>query len=387
MRSFDLSDLLGSPREDVLSVALDVDPKKPEHQTTHPAWRTWLRDALRDLAASLPDEPRAAVEERTREILRFVEGEHPQGRGLAVFAGRDLWRVFVLPISLRNHVSYGRPDVLPLLWAMDEYEPYAILAVSRERARLLLAYLGGTVMVEADALYLDVNEWRFKAGRTPTFTKATGTGSTRGAQRDTYDARVDDHRRRFWSRAADAAGRYLEESGIARLVICGPNEAAHAVRDLLPSKAKDAVVAIVPIPDDADTAEIHRRSLPAALAEEHRRDRELVDLLTRTPAAPEAVIGVREVLGAAAREQLLTLVVDRDLEVEVGRCLRCDTIHADPAPTCPICGGSVVAVPLAQVTPLLARRTGARLEFVADEAGERLRRFGGIGGILRYQVR
>jgi len=127
MRSFDLRDLLGSPREDILSVALDVDPRKPEHQTTPPAWRIWLRDAFRDLAGSLPDERRAAVEEQTREILRFVEQDRPKGRGLAMFAGPDLWRVFVLPGPLRNHVAFGRPDVLPLLWAMDEYEPYAIL--------------------------------------------------------------------------------------------------------------------------------------------------------------------------------------------------------------------------------------------------------------------
>ena len=259
--------------------------------------------------------------------------------------------------------------------------------MSRERARPLLAYLGGTVLAEADALDLDVNDWRFKSGRTPTFTKATGTGATRGAQRDTYEARVDDHRRRFWSGGSEAAGRYLEESGITRLIICGPNEAAHAVRDLLPPKAKDALVAIVPIPDDADATEIHRRSLATALAEEHRRDRELVDRLTASPRAPEIVVGVREVLDAAAREQLLTIVVDRDLETEVGRCLRCDTIHADTSPTCRICGGPVVAVALAQVTPLLAGRTGARLEFVAGEAGEILRGFGGIGGILRYQVR
>jgi hypothetical protein len=386
MRSFDLSDLLAAPREDVLSIALDVDPTKPEHRAAHPAWRTWLRGALRDLTAALPAEQRAMAEVRVRDVLQYVQRERPRGRGLAMFAGEDLWRVFALPVPLRNHVAYGRPDVLPLLWAMDEYEPYAILAVSRERAQILLAYLGGTAVAETQALDLDVNEWRFKSGRTPTFTKAAGTGATRGAQRDTFDAKVDDHRQRFWSGAADAAGRYLEESGISRLVICGPIEAAHAVRDHLSSKAQNALVAIIPIPDDAGVEEIHRRSLAAALAEEHRRDRELVDLLTRTPAAPDAVVGVRNVLAAVSREQLQTLVVDRDLDIEVGRCLRCDTIHADAVPACPICGGPVAATPLAQVTPLLARRTGARLEFVAGEDGERLRRVGGIGGLLRYRV-
>lgn len=386
LRSADLSDLLHSPREDVLSVALDVDPTKLEHQTTPPAWRTWLRDQLRALAAALPDAGRAAVEAQGRKILRVVEHDRPRGRGLAMFAGTDLWRVFVLPVPLRNHVAYGRPDVLPLLWAMDEYEPYAILAVSRERARLLLAYLGGTAMVGADALDLDVSNWRFMSGRPPTFTKATGTGATRGAQRDTFEARMDDHRRRFWSGAAEAAARYLEESGVRRLVICGPNEAAHAARESLPARTRSALVAIVPIPDDADAEEIHRRSLPAALQEEHRRDRELVAQLVRRPAAPDVVVGLGSVLAAASREQLLTLIVDPGLDLDVGRCLRCDTVHPVVTPTCPVCGGTVVTMPLAQVMPLLARRTGAHLEFVTGDAAALLRPVGGIGGILRYQV-
>ena len=52
----------------------------------------------------------------------------------------------MLPVPLRHHVAYGRPDVLPLLWAMDEYQPYAILAVTRERARLL----GGTCTIDRE---------------------------------------------------------------------------------------------------------------------------------------------------------------------------------------------------------------------------------------------
>jgi hypothetical protein len=386
LMQLDVTDLLGMERDDVLSVALDVDPTKPEHQDEHPAWRTWLRGALRDLAASVPDAQRKGAEARAEEVLGFLERERPQGRGLAIFAGTDLWRVLVLPVPLRNHAAYGRPEVLPVLWAMDEYEPYAILAVSRERARLLVAYLGGTAVAASDVLELDMTEWRFKSGRPPTFRKATGTGASRGAQRDTHEARVADHRRRFWAGAADAAGRYLEDTAIERLVICGPQEAAHAVRDLLAPAARDAVVAVVPVPDDADPTEIHRRTLPVALAEERRRDRELVDHLTHTPPSPDVVVGVREVLGAAAREQLLTIAVDRDVDVTVGRCRQCGTIQADPAPPCAVCGGLVAPVPLAQVTPLLARRTGARLELVAGEDAERLRRCGGIGGILRYRV-
>src|SRR5690242_9650559 len=47
MTSFEgLSGLLKNERRDVLSVALDLDPTKTEHQSPHPAYRTWLREAF-----------------------------------------------------------------------------------------------------------------------------------------------------------------------------------------------------------------------------------------------------------------------------------------------------------------------------------------------------
>jgi len=110
----DVSDLLNSPRRDVLSIALDVDPTKPENQAEPPAYRIWLRNELRALLDQLPKDERKRIKEIIGRVEAFIEQERPQGRGLAIFAADDLWRVHVLPVPLRNLVRFGRPDVLPL---------------------------------------------------------------------------------------------------------------------------------------------------------------------------------------------------------------------------------------------------------------------------------
>ncbi len=176
LRAVDLADLIETDRSDVLSVSLDINPSKPEHQGKNPAYRIWLRNALRQTLEAIPKDAHRGADELAQRILHHVETDRPRGRGLAMFAAPGLWREFVLPVPLPNRTQYGRPDVVPVLWAVDEYEPYAILAVDREHARILIAYLGRTTTVDEETLELDTRDWRFKAGRQPSFTGRGGMG-------------------------------------------------------------------------------------------------------------------------------------------------------------------------------------------------------------------
>lgn len=233
----------------------------------------------------------------------------PTGRGLAIFAGPDLWRQFVLPFPLPSRVTYGRPDLIPLLWALDEYERYAILVVDREHARILVTSLGRARVVEEEVLELDTSDWHFKSGRQPTFTKATGTGASRGTQRDTFVARVEDHVRRFWQGAAEAAGRWVDELQVRRLIIGGQEEAANAVQEMLPEPARRKVVALVPLPAHADVPVIRERTLPVALAEERRRDTDLVSrVLAEASTKSGGVVGRGATIKALQEGQALTVV-------------------------------------------------------------------------------
>jgi peptide subunit release factor 1 (eRF1) len=385
LRPQDLGDLAETDRRDVISVYLDVDATKPENQAASPAYVIWLRNALRETVDRLFEDKRRVADEPAMAVLRFVESMKPEGRGLAIFAAPNLWRHFLLPFPLPNRVAYGLPDLIPLLWAMDEYEPYAVLVVDREHARILVTSVGGARVVEEEELELDTSDWRFKAGRQPSFTKATGTGASRGTQRDTFVARVDDHVRRFWLGAAEAAARRLDELQIRRLIIGGQEEAAGAVREMLPEPARGKVVGIVPLPAHAELPVIRERTLPVALEEERRRDTELVArVLEGATARSGGVLGKVATVEALQEGQALTVIAHRDLAGEVWQCTQCQFVSGRAVERCPACGGSVEALPLAQALPLLARRGGAGIEFVGEEAGAGLRPHDGLGAILRY---
>lgn len=387
LRLLDLSDLMEMSREDVLSASVDIDPTKAEHQRNPPAYLIWLRHALKAITEDLPRSARYQARDASQRMLDVIEQTPPVGRGVAFYAAPDLWRSYVLPVPLPNRVRYGRPDVLPVLWAIDEYEPHAILAVDREHARIIQAYLGRSVVVEKQALWLNTWQWRFAMGRPTTSTRKVGIGVGRGPQRDDFEDRVEDHVRRFFAGAAEATNRFLEESKIARLIIGGPEEAASGVRDHLPKASRDRLVGVVQLPGRAEPAEIQARTLPVALAEEGRRKAELVETLLGAAAAatPGGVVGLAHTLEALQAQQAQIVVVDRDLETAVWRCQRCGYAMAEAADACPVCGGGVERLTVPEVLPILVRRNRARIELVTREASARLP--GRIGALLRYVVR
>ncbi len=382
--SREIDQLAALNRQDVLSVALDVDSTKSDHQRANPAYRIWLRRALADIAQQVPRERRSEVGGLIDRILTRVD-DHRHGRGLAIFAAPDFWREYVLPFPLPDRVHYGRLDLLPLLWALDEYEPYAILAADRERVRLIVAFLGQADVVDQEVLTLDTTAWRTTSGRPPTFTRRTGTGAGRGAQRDTFDARVNEQERRFWHTAAEVASKTLQDLGISRLIIAGPSEATAAVTGLLADDGAVQVVAVVPAPPHAGVMELRDLTLPAALEEEHRRERELVTaLVERTGNRAGAVVGPTATLDALTGRRVQLVIVDIGHDTDVWQCPRCGATSAAERSVCPTCGSPMARVALLSALPLLVRKCGADLEMVSGEAAHLLEPHGGIGAILRY---
>lgn len=352
-RGLDIDDLLACDRDDVLSVALPTDPSRPENQPARPAYLIWVEHALRDLLEGLPAPRRRAARPLVERVWAYVETWKPAARGLAIFAARDLWRVHALPVPLPARVRYGLPDVTALLQALDEHRPYAILAVDTRHARLALGYLGGAVLLSEETLDLHTAHWRRTTGRRPTAARRLGEGAGRGAQRDTYDARMAAHLQAFWAHVADETARALAARGLARLVVGGPEEAAAAVVRALPPQARRAVVGTVPLPHYAGLPELLQRTAQAAAEAERQRDAALVSTVLEGRGSGRVVLGWPPVEEALRRGQVHAVVVERT------------RLAAHPE------------------LPRLAKQTGARLDLVGPEAAEPLAAHGGIAAVLR----
>ena len=380
----ELDDLMDGTRQDVFSVFLDVDPTKPEHQGPKRAYRIWLHQAMRQALAAIVGPARGAAVRTGHKVLAHVDTAPTRGRGLAIFAAPRFWREYSLPFPLPNSVQYGRADLVPLLWAMSEYKTYAVVAVYLDHAWIAVAHLGRTVVIEDETLELDTQDWRFKAGRPGTYTRRAGVGVGRGAQADTFDSRVDEHRRQFWRRVAHAAVRTLGDLHIDRVIMGGSEEAVTAVREFLPEAIRAHVIDTVTLPSYATLADVQERTLPIALADHHRRESALVgSLLARVEADGSGVVGRAATFMSLMQGEVKTLVVARDLDGDIWRCAQCESLSTERTRTCPGCGKAVDRVPLRQVLPTLARRHGAGIEVVGSPTSSQLTN--GIGALLRYR--
>jgi len=377
-----LAELTEVEHPDILSVSLDVDPTKPEHQTPNPAYRIWAHEAIREILAGLSDAARAKAARAAREVLAHLEKGPVPGRGVMIFAGPGVWHVFVLPFPLPRRVQYGYPDVFPVLWAMSEYTAYATVIVRKGYARIVVTYLGGTVAVGEETLELDTSDWRFKAGRPDTYVRRVGIGVGRGAQADTFDARVDEQYRRFWRQVAQATAHALAGLHVERVILGGPEEATAALRPLLPAEVQRRIIGLVPIPVHVTLADIRDRTLPLALAEHHRRESGLVATVVARTADGRGTSGRAATLGALSQGAVETLIADRDLAGDIWACRRCAYGSATSVAVCPFCGRTIEPLPLRQALPVMALRHGAGLELVGPPAAAGLPE--GVGALLRY---
>lgn len=381
MQAADVGDLLSLERTDVLSLHLDTDPTRPENQRTEPAYRIWARRALQGLLDGLPKEARRRAGELVERVEARLREERPRGRGLSVYAADGVWKEVALPVPLENRVSYGLVDVWPLLWARETYVPYAVLLIHRDHARLLVTHLGEAAVVEDEEFHLDTSQWRFTAGKPPSFAKGMGMSSSRGSQRDVYDARVDDHVRRFWAQVASATARALEELGVHRIILGGPEEGIAAVQDLLPEPARRYVAGSVAAPPTEDWHRIRDRVLAVAREDRRRRKEEVVQALLGNGGPGGSVLDLESSLQALSRRQALTVAADRDVQGRVRVCGACEFATSRALDRCPTCGGHLAGADVTQVLPVLAHRNRAELVLLQDGT---LRPYGGVGVLLRF---
>ncbi|HYM91818.1 MAG TPA: VLRF1 family aeRF1-type release factor, partial [bacterium] len=360
----ELPQLIDADRRDVLSVALDVDPTKPEHQTPNPAYRIWVHQALARVLEAAPGAARRDIGAAAHRIQgRLTAGPVP-GHGLVFLAAPDLWGEYALPDPVPNRILYGRPDLLPLLWAARVYRPWAMVLVDRTHAKVVVSSLEEMRVVADETLDLDTSGWRFGAGRPRTSTRATGVGSARGVARDRFDARVDELVHRFWQGIARTAA----DLSIDRVILAGPEKGANAVRDFLPGAVQASVVGILALHSHSTIAAARAEGLPMIVAHELQQEsRLLADLRDRAGARAGGVLGLDATLGALARGEVMTLVGSRDLDASVWECPACSSVAAHPG-ACAACGGAVSRTSLRQILPVLARRHGARLEVVGPAA-------------------
>jgi len=355
-----LADLAG-PERAFLTVYLDAG-EAPAAFDAH-------LDRLGALLDGHPDE-REHFDENVRLVRDLVEAhDAPEGGALAVFAGyaADLAEAHALPVPVGTVARIGdAPYVRPAYELLDEHEPFVVVVADATAARVFLVTAD-----DADAVARvrgDVKN-RVKKG---------------GWSQKRYARRRDKQMEAYATDLAEAVAGLLRESGAARLVLLGADEAVRALQHALPTDAREALVATAPIASDATEAEI--LDAAAAVAEEGERasERALCDEIREQGVGPGlAAFGPTRVLAALQAARVDTVLVERGVERPATTCRACGHVAHGTPDSCQACGShDVFAGDLVEVMTTLAARTGAEVDF-ADPIPA-LAAHGGVAALLRY---
>jgi hypothetical protein len=352
----DVKQLIGEAGEPTLTLYINLDPALRENQAETPAWRIWLKNTLKHLDSGMKPKQRAAWEPLREQAETYFERYAPNSKGLAVFITPETLVEYPLPVSVENAAAFGNPLVTPLLWAIDEYEPYLLVMVDHEKARFLAAYLGSVGYQETATLDLDTEDWPRKTVQTTSF---SADGMAARNARDDFDKRVDHFTEQFYRDVAGRAVKLAAEQKARRIILGGNEESANAVRAHLPETASSSVVAVLPIPMRCNTKEILAHVAPAALEYERQEEMALVNqVIDMAKAGGRAVLGRKAVTGSLNHHRVELLVAswppaDADKTAELA---------------------------------LQAFASGGQIELVHGDAADRLNQEGGLAAQLYYAL-
>ncbi|GAA5334866.1 MULTISPECIES: VLRF1 family aeRF1-type release factor [Thermus] len=385
-----LREAIGKAEGPVLSLYLDVNPAKPENASRAYALRA--KDAMK--ALKVP-------EDLAEKVLEVLKNQVLEAKTAVFFAGEDLFEVLLLQVelplvsALKTHfldekesrllsggvlAHYGPPFLLPLVYALDEYERYGVVYVDQERWRVFEVFLGEIEEVQDAFLALDTEAWRRLSLDAPGRRFNLGGIARGGAGQDLFAKRLEAWEERFYKALAHDLEKLVEGRGFTRLVLMGPEEHTKLFLGYLPKRLKEKVVALLPsLPHPGATpGQVLKRLEPELSAIERAKEVELLKSLEE--AYPKAVFGP-EVLERVQEGRVEVWVLPWTLDQGV---YACDGLYfAEEAKVLAFCERPE-AKPLAVVLPELAAGYATKLEFVRGEAEKRLLERGGMAALLRW---
>jgi len=364
----------------VLSVYLNINPALERNQSHPPGYLAWLRDEARRLEATLASPDRRLFREQLQRLEESLLRDAPEGRGLVAFAGPATWQRMVLQVEVPDTLSWGPPELAPLIRLLEEQRSCGLVLVDRSGARFFRYSLGELIEDHDEAIAFDTTQWRRKDLMPPS---QPGIEQVRGSQRDAFERRIEAQYIRFLAQEAGHLSQWAERYRLPVIFVAGAADLAELLLEEASGTLRDRLVHI-----DKDVVHRTPAELREIVAQELRRWEEhyetrLVERLLDESNGTRAVVGLAPTLEKLQQGLAWQLVLARSWNPQVRYCPHCQWLEPDGSGTCAICGGPQQAVNLRTVLPALAARYKAALEIVDGEAAKKLLPAGGIGARLR----
>lgn len=322
------------------------------------------------------------------QVMRHLGDNVQQAQTQAIFASPNDIRVVDLHVELpivdsrTGHVEarWGEPYTTPLLFAMDDYERYAVLYIDKDRWRLFEVFLGEIVEIAdafRDLIPEELDRLQAPHRMSPNYIAERGSSA-----RDDADRRKQAYVHRFFKSAAEQLEHAMNARGMGRVILVGPHEKTRWFEAHLSRALQHRLVAHVPSlsTNQANAAQVLRHVAPTIDEAEAHAERELLDRIRE-----DGVRGFENCLREIGRLYVLAVPWDADRKVFIAPHSGFVAATAEEVRQQQPSNAPIEERQLRHVLPDLAERYGLRLEFMRGDREQRLvDEFGGLGGLARY---
>jgi peptide subunit release factor 1 (eRF1) len=363
----------------VLTAYLETNPADSRNLRHPPGYLIWLKSQAKNLEERVPQAERKAFREQVQRLKEYLSGNPANTRGLVVFAGPQVWHLFLLRVQTENELFWGSPSLAQLLWLMEEHRPCGVVLVDRSGARFFHYWMGELSEDHEARLNIDTAEWKRKEWTPPS---QPGVAGMRGTDRHSFEHRVEAQYVRFFSKEAEHVRAWADRRNLNSVFLAGPPKLVELAWAELPKGLRQRAVLIKEDIEHLPLAEMEARIESEVQRWDREYERALVNRLLDSADGSHAVIGLDTTLADLQEGLTRGIVTVHGIDAEVSECTKCGWTDHLADTICPICGGTRRSASLKSVLPQLARRYKAPLEVVAEDAEEKLRQVGGIGAWL-----
>lgn len=364
-------DLLSSyPPADtpVVSFYLSLDRREPgEDKIAFTELKNLLKAGQEEMS-HWSEEDHIAIAMALSRIEETAEEERGgASRGLAIFAGEDLWQSYRLPLPPGNHIVIDRtPYVKPLIHLFRRHPRYCAVLVDKELARLFLIQMG------------EIQDYSMVLDEVPKHHDQGGWAQAR------LQRRHDDYVMHHLKRSAELTFEFFQREEFDYLLIGGTEELTKAFYDRLHTYLQERVVGFLPISTMASASEVLEQSLEAMGKVEEEMHLELLEQLQGEVGRERlGVTGLSPTLRALNARKVKALLVEEGYQTAGGRCVSCSSLSVRSSGRCRFCQGEMEPVEnLVDEAVELAFSQGAQVHFI--EPNQILWDLGRIGALLRY---
>lgn len=380
----------------VLSIYCDVNPAKPEN--TGKAWFTRIKSSLKEISRHQNNKTFSILQEK---ILKLLETERPKARTLTLFATMTNSGLITESLELQIElplitsakegieVRYGKPYLMPLLFAADEYERTGILHLAGMGWQFFEIFLGE--IREDKQVFSDIREEEWEELRN-TSLKVNEAFEKRGSRpggrydqlspKEKASARIDSLLHKQYKRLSQLIDKAINDLGIERVILMGEKWQVNYFENYMSRGSRNRIVARIarPLNSTALTKKDFEESVFPVL-EEVERNAEL-KLLEQTK--EQGLWGTDAVLDTLQAGRVQVWILPWSLQAEAWYCKEENFIAATEETAKIICG-QPEKVAIRDYVWDFSTAFGTRLEFVRGKAEQKLlREMDGMAALLRW---